>query len=200
MGQGNVPAGLRREVGALEPSRLPWRAHLWRYLVRTPVDFQGFDRRFVGRGLYLEALEGESVRVFVAVDTSGSISDGQMSLFLSEALGILRSYPHIVCDLFYADAQAHGPFRLDPNGLIPPPIGGGGTSFRPFFRAIEDAGAGALGEPCLCVYLTDGYGEFPSAPPQVPVLWVVTPGGLALEQFPFGEATRPTLERLLSDS
>ena len=42
----------------------------------------------------------------------------------------------------------------------------------------------------VCVYLTDGYGTFPDTPPELPVLWVVTPGGLDLSQFPFGETVR----------
>jgi MoxR-like ATPase len=45
-------------------------------------------------------------------------------------------------------------------------------------------------EHSVCVYLTDGYGDFPAEPPDLPVLWVVTPGGRALETFPFGEAVR----------
>jgi hypothetical protein len=40
----------------------------------------------------------------------------------------------------------------------------------------------------VCIYLTDGYGSFPDRLPELPVLWVVTPGGLDLSQFPFGEA------------
>jgi predicted metal-dependent peptidase len=39
----------------------------------------------------------------------------------------------------------------------------------------------------VIVYLTDGFGDFPLEPPKLPVLWVVTPGGLAPEGFPFGE-------------
>ena len=46
----------------------------------------------------------------------------------------------------------------------------------------------------VAVYLTDGYGTFPDGPPPVETLWVVTPGGLASEEFPFGKAVR-----LLSD-
>ncbi|MDJ0712864.1 MAG: hypothetical protein QNJ54_01430 [Prochloraceae cyanobacterium] len=42
----------------------------------------------------------------------------------------------------------------------------------------------------VCVYLTDGYGDFPPEPPELPVLWVVTLGGLDLSEFPFGEAVR----------
>ena len=74
------------------------------------------------------------------------------------------------------------------NGDIPPPIGGGGTDFRPFFAALGQQHNPH--ERSVCVYLTDGYGDFPAEPPELPVLWVVTPGGRALETFPFGEAVR----------
>ncbi|MBW4494859.1 MAG: hypothetical protein KME26_17605 [Oscillatoria princeps RMCB-10] len=186
--QGSVPAGMQRELGALTRAQLDWRSYLWRYLVQTPTDFTGFDRRFIGRGLYLEALEGESVEVFVAVDTSGSVGDGEMRMFLSEVLGILSAYPHLKCELYYADAEAYGPYSLTPDSSIPKPVGGGGTSFVPFFEKVSaNRDWHSSG---VCVYITDGYGLFPEEPPPLPVLWVVTPGGLGLERFPFGEAVR----------
>jgi predicted metal-dependent peptidase len=166
-----------------------WRAHLWCYMAQTPTDFQGYDRRFAGRGLYLDALESQPVRIYVAVDTSGSVDDRQIRTLVGEVQGILRAYPHVYCDLYYADSQAYGPYPLGADGAIPPPVGGGGTDFRPFFEAIvarRDAH-----ETAVCLYLTDGYGDFPAEPPELPVLWVVTSGGRALEQFPFGEAMRP---------
>jgi predicted metal-dependent peptidase len=186
--QGNIPAGLQRELGALNQAQLDWRSYLWRYLVRTPNDFTGFDRRFIGRKLYLEALDSESVRVFVAVDTSGSVGNSEMQMFLSEVQGILGAYPHLECELYYADAEAYGPYSLTPDSEIPKPVGGGGTSFIPFFEKVNtELDWHASG---VCVYLTDGYGTFPASPPIFPVLWVVTPGGLDLEGFPFGEAVR----------
>ncbi len=191
-GIGKLPAGLVRELGALEPSHLDWRAHLWRYLVRTPVDFQGFDRRLLSRGLYLETLEGESLRVLVAVDTSGSVDNRQMDVFVGEVRGILAAYPHLQCELFYADAALYGPYSLNENQTIPAPVGGGGTDFRPFFEAVEREpfGVSTIGVSTIAVYLTDGMGVFPATSPSLPVLWVVTPGGLAPEKFPFGETVR----------
>lgn len=186
--QGARPAGLTRELGMLNPARLDWRAHLWRYLAQTPTDFQGYDRRFIGRGLYLDALEGELLRVFVAVDTSGSVDDRQIRALVSEVQGILRAYPHVLCELYYADAHAYGPFPLTTDSPTPPPIGGGGTDFRPFFAAVERQQRPY--EHIVCVYLTDGFGDFPTTPPDMPVLWVVTAGGRALDAFPFGEAVR----------
>lgn len=186
--QGSIPAGMQREVGTLTQAELDWRSYLWRYLVRTPTDFTGFDRRFIGRKLYLEALEGESVQVFIAVDTSGSVGNQQMLLFLNEVQGILSSYPHLECELYYADAEAYGPYSLKLDSEIPKPIGGGGTSFVPFFEKVNVSRDWHTSG--VCVYLTDGYGTFPEEPPTLPVLWVVTPGGLELEEFPFGEAVR----------
>jgi predicted metal-dependent peptidase len=187
--QGSIPASMQRELSALTQAQLDWRSYLWRYLVRTPTDFTGFDRRFIGRKLYLEALEGESVQVSVAVDTSGSVGEQEMRLFLSEVRGILSAYPHLNCELYYVDAQAYGPYSLSNDSEIPQPIGGGGTSFVPFFEKVKERHTDWHSDG-VCVYLTDGYGTFPQAPPALPVLWVVTPGGLDLAKFPFGEAVR----------
>lgn len=187
-GQGTVPAGLRRELTHISPAQLDWRAYLWRFLVQTPTDFQGFDRRFIGHGLYLDALAGEKLYVFLAVDTSESISGKMIAQFLGEVQAILGAYPHLEALLYYADATCYGPYTLTPDSRIPEPVGGGGTDFRPFFSTIEkELQANQDG---VCIYLTDGYGTFPEQAPTLPVLWVLSPGGLAGEQVPFGETVR----------
>ncbi len=187
-GQGSLPAGMQRHLGEIADPQIDWRSLLWRYLVRTPTDFSGFDRRFLHRGLYLDHLEGEGVQVFCCIDTSGSINDDQMSLFLGELSGILSAYPMLDCQLWYADAGCYGPYRIDSQRDFPKPQGGGGTDFRPFFKAALEAWSGD--QEAVCVYLTDGYGEFPEEAPQLPVLWVIVPGGLPSEEIPYGEICR----------
>lgn len=183
-GQGHDPLGAHRELQRLAPARLDWRAHLWRFLARTPVDFGGFDRRFVGRGLYLEALDDESLTALIAVDTSGSVDDDAVRALVGEVQGVLGAYPHVKATLYYADTEAYGPHPLSPGSEIPPPQGGGGTDFRPIFKLLDEH------EPDVLIYLTDGYGDFPEQAPKVPTLWVVPPGGLEDEGFPFGEVLR----------
>jgi predicted metal-dependent peptidase len=191
MRQGKLPAGLDRELGGLEPARLNWRSYLWRYLVRTPTDFSELDRRLIYRGLYVETLQSDFVRVFVCIDTSGSIGLAELKLFVGELLGILSAYPHIQADLWWADADVYGPHHLESVGdEIPRPKGGGGTDFCPFFKAVEKKVAEEGIPDALCVYLTDGFGTFPDPPPALSTLWVVLAGGLDLHQFPFGEAVR----------
>lgn len=186
--RGGLPVAVQRELERVGQGSIDWRAHLWRFLVQTPNDFQGFDRRHLGRGLYLEALEGESVRVFICVDTSGSVNEYQVRALVGEVQGILASYPHLRCDLYYADDQLYGPFFLSAHSPIPPPVGGGGTAFQPFFVASESARGPH--EHAVAIYLTDGWGLFPAEPPHLPVLWVITPGGRASADFPFGETVR----------
>jgi predicted metal-dependent peptidase len=187
LGHGLLPAGMRRHIDRISDPELDWRSLLWRFLVRTPVDYAGFDRRLIGRGLYLETLGGESVMARVAVDTSGSINGEQLEKFLAEVREILRLYPQIDLKLYYADAALHGPFDPQDEGFDQP-VGGGGTSFVPFFDRMRDE-FDAMSCTVL-IYLTDGFGAFPKAVPDSPVLWVVTPGGLASNRFPFGTVSR----------
>lgn len=187
VGMASLPAGLQRAVREVLAPTLDWRAMLWRFVTVTPSDFLDYDRRFVHRGLYLDALSGESLRACVAVDTSGSITTKQLALFLGELRGILGAYPHVRVELFFVDAELDGPYDIADVSEAPAPRGGGGTSFVPFFAYTEAHPAAAQR---VLVYLTDGFGTFPTDHPREPTLWVVTAGGRPSEQFPFGEVAR----------
>ncbi len=184
--QGDAPAGLELEIDQVVNPQLDWRVLLWRFMARTPCDFTGFDRRFVHSGLYLDHLEGDSLTVHIAMDTSGSIDDYELSQFRAEIESIVRCYAHIDAKLYFVDAEVYGPYPLSHDAHITRAIGGGGTSFAVFFEHIEaDLDPFA---PTLCIYFTDGYGDFPEQPPAVPVLWVVTDE--ASDEYPFGEVAR----------
>jgi predicted metal-dependent peptidase len=187
-GQGQIPAGVARETEQLHTPQVDWRSYLWRFVVQSPSDFGGFDNRFIADGLYLEALENLQVNCVVAVDSSGSINQRELTALASEVRAITDSYPDINVTMYYADAEVYGPYELKSNSPLPEPRGGGGTDFRPFFDTVDNNLKPR--EYTVAVYLTDGYGDFPKQEPIVPTLWVVTPGGLALEKFPFGEAIR----------
>lgn len=188
---GTNPYGASREWREVKEPEIDWRTILWSFMVRTPTDYAGFDRRFVGRGLYLDSFEGETVSVAVCLDTSASVRDEELSSFLVELKSILNSYPGISCDLYFADAELYGPFRLDDQTTIPSPKGGGGTSFDEFFRAVSeriDEGDFDI-ERSLAIYMTDGYAAFPDEP-EFPVLWVLTSGGIDSETVPYGSVAK----------
>ena len=188
---GWVPLGFGREFNELSASKINWKSELWRYLVQTPSDFTGFDRRFIGQGLYLDSLDGEGIDVDAVIDTSGSIDEELLSQFIAEIRAILRAYPHIHCRLFYADSDLYGPYELTRASKIPKPEGGGGTSFIPYFEYYESK---RKNNHQISIYLTDGYGYFPEKKPNLEVLWVVAPGGLMATKFPFGKVINARLE------
>lgn len=186
-GFGRNSLGENREFDTATSPSLGWRELLWQFMVATPYDFSGFDRRFINRGLYLEDMSGETVAVAIAIDTSGSIDASDLNDFMVEVAGILAAYPQIRGELYFADAKLYGPYPFAADQPLPEAKGGGGTSFRPFFEHLEKA-AGQTTP--LAIYFTDGYGEFPARPPDFPVLWVVAPGGLESCRFQFGEVAR----------
>ncbi|AFZ66949.1 vWA domain-containing protein [Deinococcus peraridilitoris] len=179
--QGRLPAVAERALQWAEP-QIDWRGVLWRYLTPSRTDFGDLDRRHLHRGLYLEELISLDLHVALCVDTSGSVSERQLSAFMGEVRGILRSFPHLCARLYFSDVALHGPYDVQESGTLMTPKGGGGTDFRAFFRATEDA--------TLRVYLTDGHGRFPETEPPGDTLWAVPPGGLPDERFPFGQVLR----------
>jgi predicted metal-dependent peptidase len=187
-GFGNVGLSAVREFDQILAPPLNWCELLWNYVVTTPYDFEGFDRRFIHRKLYLEDVVAESVEVAICVDTSGSIGSAELGAFMGEIQGILDAYPQIRGMLFFADAELYGPYEFSKDAAMPEALGGGGTAFEPFFDwvALQERG----GTLPLSIYFTDGYGSFPRVPPESPVLWVVMTGGLESTGFPFGEVAR----------
>ena len=181
---GTLPEGQELEL-VLGEQQVNWRDVLLRYLMPTQDDYGAFDTRLIYYGLYVETLESTGVHVAVHIDTSGSLADARsQGQFLGELKGILNAYPNVLVTLTYGDADLYGPFALTQDTTIPPPTGGGGTSFVPFFARATD-----LEPNTPLIVLTDGYGTFPNACDN-PCLWVVSDGGLQDDAFPFGEVTR----------
>ena len=195
-GKGSLPAGIEQEISTILEPEVDWRHALWKYVGKTPADFDDLDRRFIYKGLYLESLLTEAVEVSVCIDTSGSVSDELLMQFTGELKGILRSYPNVKCSLFFADTDLAGPYEIDRIEQMPKAIGRGGTSFVPFFDYLKKHGEenSLLGNNKLSIYFTDGFGDFPQQEPDNPTMWLVCKDGLETNGFPFGEVVRISTE------
>jgi predicted metal-dependent peptidase len=170
---GSVPARLLREVDQLLEAKLDWRTILWRFVARSPVDFEGYDRRFISSGLYLEDLQADILKVRVCIDTSGSIGQETLAQFLAELREIIAAYPRIDLHIYYADIELYGPYSIEEKGFRPQ--GGGGTDFRPFFNAMDEY----QNRDALLIYFTDGHGRIPDRVIEHELIWVLeTKSGL----------------------
>lgn len=102
------------------------------------------------------------------LDTSGSISTAMLEAIAGE-LDRLASYHAVTVVECDAAVQAIYVYR----GRLTAVRGRGGTDLRPPFDPA------LLRQVCpeVVVYFTDGGGPAPDAPPAVPVIWCLTPGG-----------------------
>ena len=191
---GNIPGGMQKEIEILLEPEVDWRHALWKFVAKTPVDFDDLDRRFMHRGLYIETLLADALEVNVCIDTSGSISSDLLDKFLAELKGIMSSYPHVICNLFYADTDLYGPYEIDSITKVPSAEGFGGTCFRPFFNFLDKTNSNLVSNNNrVAVYFTDGFGDFPEESP-CPTMWLVPRDCLESSAFPFGEVIRISSE------
>ncbi len=182
--QGKLPGDLEQQVRDLLEPRVDWRRVLYRFILQTAkfdYSYARCNRRYVSQGIYLPGVQSERIEnLVIAIDTSGSITDEQIRMFLSEVNAITLQFQItwklLTCDSEVQDAyDVEGSIDLDRVQIR----GRGGTDFRPVFQWIESSGTAPIG----LVYLTDGIGEFPEAAPPYPVLWALT-GSAGV---PFGE-------------
>jgi predicted metal-dependent peptidase len=190
---GKMPASLERFVESLLKPKVNWqerlRHHVTRASTRESTTWSSpHRRRLVTQKIYLPSYTGKGAGTIVVVfDTSGSIGEKELQIFLSELADILDTCkPEVVwlmsCDAAIDPASIHELYEGHDLVNHPPKIiGGGGTSFVPPFEWCKEQGL----EPACLVYLTDLYGGFPEEP-DFPVIWCCTTD----KEAPFGETIK----------
>lgn len=171
---GKLGGEMARLVDHLLQPRLPWRMLLAHYVRAAGRDDFSYTRPSRREGTaILPSLRSAEIDVVVAVDTSGSISEQELTEFLGE-IDAIKGQMRARITLLACDAElAEGsPWVFEPwqECYFSEAIqGGGGTRFSPVFDWINERDR----TPDLLVYFTDGDGEFPAGAPPYPVLWLV---------------------------
>lgn len=154
-------------------SRIDWQELLHKYVreaVETYPSFTKVPRRFpelLGIVPSWQYRPSKAV-VMVVIDTSGSISFGILELIAKEIE--LMSHCHQVT-IVECDCQIQ---RIYPfTGKIKNILGRGGTDLRPPFSPSVISTI----RPHVICYFTDGYGQAPELPPNIPVIWGITENG-----------------------
>lgn len=195
--QGDLPAGLERFLDEIINPTTPWHVLLEPFMlafVRADYSFKRPRKTLIGHGLYLPTHDQlpQMGPVVIAVDTSGSIGEAELSHFLGHINTILeRCRPEMIY-VIPCDAQVHGVVEVTLDDL---PItvemakkkgmakGGGGTSFKPPFKKVAKMGI----EPDVFIYLTDMYGDFPERAPDYPTIWLSISD---VDKAPFGHVIK----------
>jgi predicted metal-dependent peptidase len=191
--QGAVLAGrmkgkVSRAIGELLESRVNWREVL-RNFVSSFADehdsstWRRPNRRWVDQNVYMPSAVSEAMgEIVVAVDTSGSIGQHDLSMFLSEVMAICRDISPERVHLMYWDtriAQHETYERGEYENMVQStkPAGGGGTSVLCVPKYIKEK---SIKPECVLVltdgYLSDGWGTW-----EHPVFWGITTKGVTAD-------------------
>lgn len=180
--QGRLPAGIDGLLDKLKRPEINWRDELCNFVTQCyGGDRQWLppNRRYVYNDTYFQSRRSQQINVAVCIDTSGSCI-GDLPKFFGELKGLVESFGQYTIHLIQCDAAVDSyevyddcnPLELDVEQDIEW-SGGGGTSFVPPFKFIEENG---IDVDCI-VYLTDGYGDAPQNPPEFPTLWIIAKDG-----------------------
>jgi len=162
-------------------SKVDWREALREFVSsfcaeREMSTWRRPSRRWISQDIYMPSSISETVgRMVIAVDTSGSIDDAAVGVFLGSVAKICETVRPEGIDLLYWDNrvrhhETYTPEQFD--GLVKStrPKGGGGTTPQ----CIPDYLNANKIKPECCVVLSDGYVDGWGTGWSSPVLWGMT--------------------------
>lgn len=190
-GSGSV--SLDRWLRKVNKPKINWRQELKKFVatIFDQLDYAYSNKRYIWQDMHLPGVKEADVSSFsnvvIAIDTSGSIGDDTLAKFGAEILKLFKTYNIQECTVIWCDSSipkngvqtfkmADKSFKLDKLK----PVGGGGTSFKPPFKWIQDNLLKKGKNPAFVMYFTDAFGEAP-APGEYGirnyanrVLWIIT--------------------------
>jgi predicted metal-dependent peptidase len=187
--QGKMPLGMQRIIDEILQPKVQWKSLLLKYMRphMTPVDWSYHKphRKSQLLEVFLPVTLKEAIEVEVVVDTSGSIQQKDLTEFVSEIVGIAKSFPNVTMWITFCDAEVQTRYKID-NGDIPKILaceakGGGGTSME---KALDHINKNNPQIP-LVIVMTDGYDSYERKQRDYPfeVLWVIQKDGQSNQPY-----------------
>lgn len=179
-GWGNTPSELISELDELLGRKkpvIPWSRVLKLFVAsnsETELDYT-IRKRSKRFGIRPGLKKSEKLNLAIGIDTSGSISDEQLGIFMNELKWIEKegAYLHVFeCDTRIVRDY---PFRQFDGKAE----GRGGTDLEPVLKRVSDEKFDAL------IFFTDFYTPKIETDYRVPTLWVLSENSMEKEQFPY---------------
>lgn len=169
---GSLPAEVLQAIEALNHVPKDWRQDLQRFVARQIEILVESSRKKRNRryGILYPGLQKQPImHLGVAIDTSGSVSDEELSQFIAEIDRIHKLGVKVT--VIECDADVNAVYDFDPRKKIEVK-GRGGTRFKPVFDYIQEHRLDLDG----LIYLSDGgCWEQPNEikKPRFPVMWAI---------------------------
>lgn len=206
---GSLPPELQKSLDKHNANKVDWKGSLKRFLTGLSAKREYFlpNKRFLSRGTVLwgtkRVKEGFDVLTLI-VDTSGSISQKELEVFINEAYAIVEEFNPQKTYVLFFDTKVYEPVTVVERGQkikVMKAYGGGGTSFLEPFQWIENNLLGKVNMGPV-VFFTDGYPTVDGWPKRddygintyhQKVMWIIINQGFPNNdpsiQIPFGNRT-----------
>jgi predicted metal-dependent peptidase len=177
---GKMGSGGDRDLEQLLEPQIDWREVLREFIQTTCAGndystWQRPNRRYVSSGYYMPSGISEQVgELVIAVDTSGSIGQLELTAFMSEIQAICDTVHPDHIRLLYWDTRVcqdekYDMHQLDELVKTTKPKGGGGTNVECVTDYLTEHGV----KPQAAIVLTDGYLGGSWGQWSCPVLWCI---------------------------
>lgn len=183
--KGSLSANMERMVEKILNKKLNWKQLLYRYItneVQHDFTYARPSRKFISTGIYFPSTARENIKIMAAIDTSGSIGQKELALFLGEIYKITKSFPNMELEVLFHDSEISSRSKFNRSNLHKivnlKPTGGGGTSHKEVMDyAIKQ-------RPNLLICFTDGYSDIPQCNKFSNTIFVLTDEN---QKTPFGK-------------
>lgn len=160
-GAGKMPGGVKRIIDSLLNPQLDWRELLAMQIqsvLKNDYNWMRPSRKGMDAGFYMPGMDhDQTIDIAIAIDTSGSISNGMLRDFLSEVYGIMSQYSDFTVHLWCFDTEVHNPVKITADTISDfeeyELDGFGGTLFECNWEYMKENNI----EPKKFVMFTDGY-------------------------------------------
>lgn len=169
---GTIPGDIEIFLNKLLNPKLPWNRILQKYLqsfAKTEYSFARPNRRFFPKA-YLPSMRSNCLQdIAIAVDTSGSVSDGDFLRFISETHSIIKNLkPNKITFIqFDTSIKSIDEVRGVDELMNLKFTGRGGTDIGEVIEWTNEH------KPQLLLMFTDGYFKFRDNSTKVPVIWLI---------------------------
>jgi predicted metal-dependent peptidase len=183
---GNIPSEILEAIEKLNHVPKDWRNDLQRFVARQIETLKHSTRKKRHRRygiLYPGSKKTPKMKLVVAIDSSGSVSNEELHQFFTE----INRIHNLNVEVFVieCDAQVNNAYEFDPKKPFEVK-GRGGTQFAPVFDYIKEHKIEADG----LIYLTDGEcWESSLEKPKYPVMWAILKGYEENFKIPWGYRT-----------
>ncbi len=170
-GKGKHPAFADEFLAEIRKPSVTWKEHLRRAassVFRGRYSFARRSRRSHNTPMMLPSRTRTPNGAIIMIDTSGSISDEDLTQFVSECSGILRETGCKFLKIYFHDVMCYHIEEYDLHTINKIKATRGGTSHIDVFEKVTDSQR--TDKVGMVVAFTDLYTDFPEKP-DYPVIW-----------------------------